>query len=85
MAVTLNNAELPAHERGASAVPSLAGLTRKAQRCADMAQALGEGVARVPSDTLSEEQRIGLGRAFDDVHSALARAAAVVGHTPEVL
>lgn len=82
MASTLTNAELPAHERGASAVPSLPALARKAQRCADMARDLGEGVARVPAGTLTEAQRVGLARAFDDVHAALARAAAVVGHEP---
>lgn len=72
--------EISEREPGASVAPSIARLAAKATRCADLSRDLGAGIAR--TSALTPEQRIGLARAFDAVHAALAQAAAVVGYAP---
>jgi hypothetical protein len=71
--------EIEMRDPGASAVPSRAQLAAKALRCARLSQGLGDGVEGA---RLTAEQRLGLGRALDEMLRALAQGAAAVGHAP---
>ena len=78
MASTLTNAELPQHERGASAVPSRA---RILARLADYERVLRAIGTRLPAD-LDDAGLIGVARGLDAVGEGLSQtSAAGLGRT----
>lgn len=70
--------EIEERESIAYAAPTRAQLAAKAARAADLSRGLSTGVTGA---RLTADQRIGLGRALDDVLRALGQGAAAVGHT----
>lgn len=70
----LTNAELPKHERGASAAPSQGALVARGERLSDELHRL---MGELPG--LDEGERIGVARGLDRVAEALKQTAAAAG------